>query len=391
MTSAPRTANLETTPPGASPADGAPSTGGRRQSAAHGRLRPLAALRFVLLPKSIANASKSGAYFLHGNDEFRKEQAARHLVDRFSDPASRDFDLDRLDGSEVSAERLATVVATPPMLAERRVVVVTGAEALATRPKERAVVLDAAKRSPPRLVLIVQATKPARSKARFYRDLAAAATTAEFKAVSQNEAPAWLVTWARAELETEIELEAARALVRSLGSNLGILTTEARKLAALAGDGAAVDMETVRQGGFEIAQQDRWAWFDLVGQRRFPEAIRGARALARHGETPVGLVNGLATHLLRVGAAVEGGPGALSAVLPPYQQFLQRRLAGQAKQWNSASLAAAVQGLGRLDQLLKASSLPGEGLLEDWLRASAAWTPSRAAGRPAASSRARRR
>lgn len=345
----------------------------------------------MLLPKSIATASQSGVYFLHGNDQFRKEQAARRLVDRFTDPASRDFNLDRLDGSEVSVDRLATIVATPPMMAERRVALLTSAEALAARPKGRAVILDAAKRPPPGLVLIVQATVPARSKARFYKDLAALATTAEFKTVSENEAPAWLVTWASDELATVVELDAARALVRSLGSNLGILTTEVTKLAALVGDGAPVNVDAVRRGGFEIAQQDRWAWFDLVGRRRFPEALKGAQALARQGETPIGLVNGLAVHLLRVGVAVEGGPNALNAVLPPYQKFLQRRLASQAQQWNPANLAAAIRGLRRLDQLLKASSLPGEGLLEEWLHAVAARAPARTGNRRAATAGVRRR
>ncbi len=345
----------------------------------------------MLLPKSIADASQSGVYFLHGNDQFRKEQAARRLVDRFTDPATRDFNLDRLDGSEVSVERLATIVATPPMMAERRVALLTSAEALAARPKGRAVILETAKRPPPGLVLIVQATVPARSKARFYKDLAAVATTAEFKTVPENEAPAWLVTWARDELGTVVELEAARALVRSLGANLGILTTEATKLAALVAEGAPVDMDAVRKGGFEIPQQDRWAWFDLVGHRRIPEALKAVPALARQGETPIGLVNGLAVHLLRLGAAVEGGPGALSAALPPYQKFLQRRLASQARHWNPATLAAAIRGLRRLDQLLKASSLPGEGLLEEWLHTVAARAPARAQERRTAAPGARRR
>ncbi len=322
----------------------------------------------MLLPKAISGASGGGVFFLHGEDEYRKAQAAQALVDRFLDPATREFNLDRLEGAETPVDRLASVVATPPMMADWRVVHLKEAEAFAASPRARAVILEAAKKPPPGLVLIVQARVPARSKARFYKDLARLAVTAELKAVPEHETPAWIVAWARDELRAEVRLEAARAIVAALGSNLGLLVNEVRKLAEMVGDGAAVDVEAVRKGGYEILRQDRWAWFDLVGGRRMADAVDAVPALVRQGETAVGLVNGLSVHLLRIGVAVEGGQRALEAVLPPYQRFLARRLAGQARQWDREGIAAAVRGLRRLDQLLKASSLPGHGLLEEWLQ-----------------------
>lgn len=350
----------------------------------------------MLVPKAIAEASTGGVFFLHGEDEYRKSQAVQALLDRFSDPTTRDFNLDRLEGAETTVERLASVVATPPMMADWRVVHLRQAEAFATSAKARAVVLDAAKKPPPGLVFIVQARIPARSKAKFYKDLAGLATTAELKAIPEHETPAWIVSWARDELGTEVRIEAARAIVGALGSSLGVLVNEVRKLAEMVGPGAPVDVEAVRKGGYEIVRQDRWAWFDLVGGRRTAKAIDALPALVRQGESPVGLVNGLSVHLLRIGVAVEGGMGALQAVLPPYQRFLARRLAGQARQWDRDALARAVKGLRRLDQLLKASSLSGDGLLEEWLQGlalsgrarspspgGAASGPGRPAARPA--------
>ncbi len=333
------------------------------------------------LPESISGASDDGVYYLHGADEFRKDQAARRLVERFADAGTRDFNLDRLDGARTTVEQLATVAATPPMMAERRVVHLVSAEALAGSAKARAVLLDLAKSPPPGLVLIVQATVPGRSTAKFYKELARLATTAEFKAIPENEAPAWLVTWAAEELEAVVELDAARALAAALGSNLGMLSNEVRKLAGMVADGAPVDLEAVRAGGFEIARQDRWAWFDAVGRRRIAEALKGLPVLVRQGEAPIALVSGLAAHLLRIGVAAEGGASALKAALPPHQKFLAKRLASQARQWNRADLAAAVRRLRRLDRLLKASSLPGDGLLEEWLHGVAARDAPARAGR----------
>ena len=331
-----------------------------------------------MLPKSLSEGEPAGVYFLFGEEEFRKDAAVKSLVERALDPATRDFNLDQLNGPEVTTEQLASVIATPPMMASNRVVVVRQAEALASSPNARKVVLECAASPPPGLVLILQATIPARSKARFYTDLRKRAKSAEFKSVGPDEAPAWLVTWARDELGAEVELTAARALASAVGTELGILTNEVRKLATMVGDGAVVDLEAVKRGGLDLPRQDRWAWFDLVGGRRIGEALEGLPVLLAQGETPVGLVIGLATHFLRLGVAVEGGTGALERALPPYQRFLARRLAGQAKRWSSEELADAVRGLERADRLLKASSLPGRIILEEWLL--------RRAQRPAAES-----
>jgi len=319
------------------------------------------------LPRSLSTARDGGVFFLHGGDEYRKSIAAKELLERHADPATADFNVDRIEGTDTTVERLASVIATPPMMARWRVVHVKEAEALAASPKARQVVLDAARSPPPGLVLILQATIPARSRAKFYKDLARVATAVEFKPVSADEAPGWLVSWAREELGVAVEIEAAQSLAGAAGTNLGILTQEVRKLAEMVGEGATVDVEAVRRGGLRLPRQDRWAWFDLVGNRRIRDAVRGLPVLLEQGESAVGLVIGLSTQLLRIGVAIEGGVSAVQAGLPPYQRFLARRIVGQARRWTRAELADAVRGLRRLDQLLKASAIPAEVLMEEWL------------------------
>ena len=320
-----------------------------------------------MLPKSLIAGTQGGVFFLHGGDEYRKSTAAKLLLERYADPATRDFNLDRIEGSETSVERLASVIATPPMMAEWRVVHVKEVEALAASPSARKIVLETAKNPPPGLVLILQATVPAKSKAKFYKDLARVATSVEFRPVPADGVPGWLVSWAREELGVEVEVEAAQALAGAVGTELGVLTQEVRKLAEMVGGGASVDVEAVRRGGLRLPRQDRWAWFDLVGNRRIHDAARGLPVLFEQGETAVGLVIGLSSQLLRIGVAIEGGARTLEAVLPPYQRFLARRIVGQARRWTRAELAAAVRGLRRLDQLLKASAIPDEILVEEWL------------------------
>ncbi len=321
----------------------------------------------MLLPRSLTAASDGGVFFLHGGDEYRKAVAAKALLERYADPATEDFNVDRVVGTETTVERLASIIATPPMMASWRVVHVREVEGLAGSPKARETVLDAARNPPPGLVLILQATVPARSKARFYKDLIRLATAVEFKPVPSDAVPGWLVTWARDELGATLELDAAQALAGAAGTELGMLTLEVRKLAEMVGESAVVDVDAVKRGGLRLPSQDRWAWFDLVGNRRIGEAAKGLPVLVGQGESMVGLVVGLSTQLLRIGLAIEGGVPAVQAALPPFQRFLARRIAAQARRWTRAELADAVRGLRRLDQLLKASAIPGQVLMEEWL------------------------
>lgn len=319
----------------------------------------------ALVPRAVRSAGDGGVFFLHGDDEYRKAVAAEFLVKRHCDPATSDFNLDRLYGPEVTVERLASVIATPPMMAEWRVVHVREVEALAGSPRAREVVLETARKPPPGLALVLQGTVPARSRARFYKDLRRVATSVEFKPVPADGVPAWLVSWAREELGVVVEVDAAQQLAGAVGTELGVLTQEVRKLAEMVGD-SPVDTDAVRRGGIRIPRQDRWAWLDLVGGRRIGEAVEGLPVLLQ-SESAVGLVVSLSAHLLRLGVAVEGGAGALQEVLPPWQRFVARKLTVQARRWNRAELASAVRGLRRLDQLLKASGIDDAVLVEEWL------------------------
>ena len=87
---------------------------------------------FVPARRFLEKGGKGGVFFLHGDDEFRKDEAVRVIVDAHLDPATRDFNLDMLRASEVDGERLASVLATPPLMAEWRVVVVRDVEAVAS-------------------------------------------------------------------------------------------------------------------------------------------------------------------------------------------------------------------------------------------------------------------
>jgi DNA polymerase-3 subunit delta len=311
--------------------------------------------------------ARGGAFYLFGGDHFRKEETLRALMEAHLDPSTRDFNLDVLRGTEVDAETLASVMATPPMMAEWRVVVLREVEGLASTKKARDVLMEVVASPPPGLALLMSCTVPDGSKAKLYKDLARSARAVEFREITDADVPGWLVERARGHHDLELDVDAARALGAAIGPDLGILVQELEKLTAFVGAGRHVTLADVERAGTKIPSQDRWKWFDLVSDRRFLEAHAALPVLFAQGESAVGLVIGLTTQLLRLGVAVERGRGGLESALPPHQRWLAGTPAPKARKWSPADIDYALRGLLRVDRLLKASPHTPEHFVEEWL------------------------
>lgn len=320
-------------------------------------------------PLGLKSTDKGGAFFLFGDDNFRKEAEARALVDWHLDPSTKDFNFDLLRGSEVSLENMASILATPPMMAEWRVVLLKEVEALAPSARARDALLEVVASPPAGLALILVANIPKGSTAKYYRDLKRLTRSAEFPEVTPNDVPGWLVEWTASRHGREITPDAARALGAGLGTDLGVLAQEVEKLTSLVEEGEPIGLDAVRAAGTFIPSEDRWAWMDKVGHRDFDGALRGLGLLFSQGESGVGLTIPLATHLIRIALARTGGARALEADLPYQQKWLVSRLVKQAKGWSDSELGEAIMGLRRADRLLKSSSLSDYNVLEEWLLA----------------------
>lgn len=316
------------------------------------------------LERSLAGGKRGGVFFLFGEEEHLKEETAAAIVAAHLDPATRDFNFDQLRGGDVSAETLASVAATPPMMAEWRVVIVRDAQALASSARTRAMIEELLARPTPGLVLILLATLPEKGKAQIYERLKREAVAVAFPLLSPSDVPGWLVSRARAD-GYELTVDAARALAAAIGAELGILVQELRKLYAFVQQRKTITVEDVHTAVGGIPRQNRWEWFDMIGDRRFPEARAALRVLLDSGETGVGLVIGIGTHFLRLAILVSGGERALENALPPHQRWLANRLGRQARKWRTADLDIALDDLLRADRLLKSTNLGDHAILEE--------------------------
>ncbi|WP_420125797.1 DNA polymerase III subunit delta [Longimicrobium sp.] len=325
----------------------------------------MASIRPGQLDRTLRDRVAGGAFFFFGDEDYLREEAVAKVVAAYLDPATRDFNFDQLRGGDVTADALASIVATPPMMAEHRVVVVRDAQGLSVKARE---VVEAVSKAPdPGLILVVSASIPSSSKAKFYDDLKKRAVSVEYAQLSQDDAPGWVMETAREELGVEVDPEAARALVGGIGVDLGHLGSELRKLAAYAQDRKRVTLDDVRAVGGIIPRQDRWAWFDMISERRFREALETLPILLESGENGVGLVIGMGGQLLKVALVCAGGQQALERELKPFQKWMARRIVPVARRWSLPEVDQALAELLRTDRLLKSASLSDRQALEELL------------------------
>ena len=185
-------------------------------------------------------------YYLFGEDDFLKEQATRDLVDAAVEASTRDFNLEIRRASELDAESLDALLSTPPMLAERRVVVLREVDKLK---KGARTLLDRYLARPAHdtvLVLVAPSgVKPDTA-------LSAHATVVEYTPLTGDRLPRWVSYHAQHTLDRAITPEAVTLLVEAVGGDLAQLAVELEKLASYTSEAidehAVADVVGVRRG-----------------------------------------------------------------------------------------------------------------------------------------------
>jgi DNA polymerase-3 subunit delta len=316
------------------------------------------------LHRALRDGRRGGAYFVFGEEEHLKDEVVAALVDAHLDVATRDFNLDVLRAADTPPETLSSIVATPPLLAEWRVVILRDVQAMAVSARARSVLEQLLERPIPGLLFVLTAQIPGR--AQFYETLKKRSTPVECRPLSDADLPGWLLERAAAR-GVSLDPDAALQLVSAVGSELGILLQELNKLTEFAGQRQRITIEDVHGTVGRIERMGRWQWFDLVGQRKFNEARAALPALLDAGENGVGLCIGLGAQFLRIAVGAAGGQRLLESALPPNQKWLAGRILGQARAWTVETAERVLEDLLRADRLLKSTSMSDLQVLEELL------------------------
>ena len=275
------------------------------------------------------------AYLFWGDDEWRKDAALRELLRGAVDPASRDFNLDQLRGPELDADGVSTILGTPPMMADRRVVVireVSGMKKAARAALDRYLV----KPSPD---VVLALTVPAGVKPE--AALTNRCFSLQINAVSGDELAKWIVKQTAERFGAQITPDAVSLLQSAVGDDAGTLMMELDKAASyvLGGtiDKAAIEAVVgIRHG--ETSSD----LLDAVASRDVTLALAlVAPVLALPKTTGVGLAIALTTQTAALGwGAAQRAKGVpLNRLAKEYFELLKRTGAFPGRPWGEATAA----------------------------------------------------
>ena len=270
------------------------------------------------LKKAMQDGAFAPVYYFHGEDDFLKDEAVRRLVARAVDPATRDFNLEQRRGSELDAETLGSLLATPPMMAERRVVVVREVGALK---KDARAALDRYLARPASDTVLVLVA-PCGGKAD--KALCDRAAAVEFDPLKPDVLLKWIEQRA-GELGATITPRAARLLQEAVGSDLAQLHAELDKLVSYT-RGAAIDEAAVSDAVGVRHGETMADLLDRVAERDAPGALAVLPHVLQQPKTSaVTIVMALATQTLALawGKAMRERGTPLNRLAGEYFAFLK--------------------------------------------------------------------
>ena len=232
------------------------------------------------------------AYYLYGEDEYLKEDALRHLIDAAVDPSTRDFNLDQRRGPDLDGEALASLTSMPPMMADRRVVVVRDVGSL--KKDARAALDNYLEKPAPDVVVIL--TSPADDKPD--KSLLSSTVAVDSAPLNGAQVPKWIASRVEKTLHTTITEGAVELLIDSVGSDLGQLATELDKLVSYCG-GKPIDEAAVAAIVGMNREETPGMLLDAVAARDASKALSLLPGVLRQPKTSaVQLVMALTTQML---------------------------------------------------------------------------------------------
>ena len=316
----------------------------------------MAALTLDALLRSLKKGAPvpEPVYLLHGDEDVLKDEAVRALVDS-AVGSSRDFNLDVRFAPDLTPESFHALVNTPPMMAERRAVVIRGVEQVGkrkTKLRDEVVRYLASPNPTTVLVLVVAAGEEADA------DLVRASAAVAVDALAAERVPRWLQHRATT-LGLTLAADATERLLRAVGNDLSTLSRELEKLASLAGGAGGRPVTADDVSNLVGVRRDETA-FDLVEAALERRAARAARlvepVLEQAGMSGVKILSLLGTHLVGTALArAERDRGVPAARLPDtiYRQMQSVRPHGmrsykeEAARWTAWSALWTARELGR--------------------------------------------
>jgi DNA polymerase-3 subunit delta len=334
-----------------------------------------APLSFDKAYRALKREHLAPVYYLTGEEELLKEELIELVVNRAVDETCRDFNLDVRTAGDINGEDFHALVETPPMMADRRAVVIKNIEQWRKNSKVWEVVHRYLDSPASTTVLVLVHGAPTRDKdQKPDKDLCRTSVHVAVESLNHER----LRRWIRVRAERcgfEVTEEAAEHLASSVGSDLSQLAMEIDKLATIARSDQPVNADDVAQLVGVRRGETPLDWVRSVLLRDIPKAVEmltpvltGARVTGVRLIMPLGtafLGVRMARAMLDSGTPTRGLETELSRTVRNNRRLFRLRgetalWAKAAEKWTTIEITRALVSLYQCDSALKSTTLSDE-------------------------------
>ena len=247
----------------------------------------------------IASGQLDPVYLVLGDDEQWKLALAAEF-EQAVDEGLRAFNVARFHGGEAALGEVLDAARTLPLMAPRRLVIVTHAERLlqpardGKAAEQAAAELEAFLEDPPQHAALVLLSGPLDERRRLNKRLLARATVLRSAAIETvADAQRWIRTRVQA-AGKRIDPQAVRLLAERIGPDANRLRDEVERLLLFAGGNPDVSVRDVREVAGPAAAYDNWAVTRAIERGDAATALRQLALALEQGAEPYMVLGQLA-------------------------------------------------------------------------------------------------
>lgn len=243
---------------------------------------------------------------LIGSDPYLRELCRNHIIDAFTDAASRDWNVSRISVRDAGWDEVFDRAQTLPMLSKCQVVIVEDVqsiEKLGDDSRDRIVKsLEQYMVSPANFTVLVFEAESLDGRQKFTKVLNDKAFTVDLVITPESAVP--LAMQMAREFSAELDRPAAMLLADAVNGEPARMRIELEKLSTYAGRGGRISKENVEQLVVAARKNTVWQLADLIAGQNSKAALNLLENLLREGEQPPMIVGALA---FRYRALIDGG------------------------------------------------------------------------------------
>ncbi len=246
------------------------------------------------------------AIALIGADPYMRDLCRNKILDAFTDPASRDWNVSRISVRDAGWDEVFDRAQTLPMMSTCQVVIVEdvhSVEKLGEESRDRIVKsLEQYLASPAVFTVLVLEAESLDGRQKFAKVLQEKAFTVALEITSESAGP--LAIQMAREFGAELDPAAATLLAEAVNAEPARMRIEIEKLSTYVGRGGHISRDDVQRMVVAARKNTVWQLADMIAERKKADALNLLSNLLREGEQPPMIIGALA---FRYRMLIEGG------------------------------------------------------------------------------------